>query len=160
MDKLELMRLAIEHSREQLASGAGSYCASLVVKDGEVIGKGCNIVVQESDPTAHCEIVAMREAGTRLGTWDLSGCELYTTWEPCPLCVAAIWLARIDRVYYANLLTDSLAFGMDFEPLLREVACAGRPAFEAVRAPAGRGGLRRRRRVVEAEEARADRMTP
>jgi len=122
MDKLELMRLAIEHSREQLASGAGSYCASLIVKDGEVIGKGCNIVVQESDPTAHCEIVAMREAGTRLGTWDLSGCELYATWEPCPLCVAAIWLARIDRVYYANLLTDSLAFGMDFEPLVREVS--------------------------------------
>jgi len=121
MDETDLMRKAIELSREQLATGAGSYCASLVVKDGEVIGQGCNTVVQQSDPTAHCEINAMREACSRVGTWDLSGCELYTTWEPCPLCVAAIWLARIDRVYYANLLSDTLAFGMDLEPLLREV---------------------------------------
>jgi tRNA(Arg) A34 adenosine deaminase TadA len=121
MDKQVLMRQAIELSREGLRDGRGSYCATLIVKDNEVIGRGWNTVVQDSDPTAHCEINAMREAAKRLGTWNLSGCELYTTWEPCPLCVAAIYWARIDRVYYANLLTDAIELGMDIDGVMREV---------------------------------------
>ena len=121
MEKTDLMRRAIELSRERMADGTGSYCASIVVKDGQVVGEGWNTVVQHHDPTAHCEVNAMRDAGRRLGSWDLSGCDLYTTWEPCPMCVAAIWLARIDRVYYANLLSDTAAFGMDLEPLVQEV---------------------------------------
>jgi tRNA(Arg) A34 adenosine deaminase TadA len=115
------MRRAIELSREKLDSGAGGFCASLVVKDGEVVGEGWNTVLQSNDPTAHCEIVAIRAAGQRMGTWDLTGSELYTTWEPCPMCVAAIWWARIDRVYYANLLTDAADLGTDVTALLAEV---------------------------------------
>jgi tRNA(Arg) A34 adenosine deaminase TadA len=115
------MRRAIELSRELMESGAGSWCASIVVKDGEIIGQGANTVVETNDPVAHCEINAMHEACERLGTWDLSGCELYTTWEPCPMCAAAIWLARIDRVYYANLLSDAERFGMNLQPLVDEI---------------------------------------
>lgn len=121
MDKTEFMRQTIELCREQMAAGTGSWCASIVVKDGQIVGEGWNMVAETNDPTGHCEVNAMRAAGRQLGTWDLSGCELFTTWEPCPLCVAAIWLARIDRVYYANLLTDAQRFGMDFGPLLEEV---------------------------------------
>lgn len=121
MDKTDFMRRAIELSRERLADGRGGYCATLIVKDGEVVGEGWNNVAQDNDPTGHCEINAMRDAGRRLGTWNLSGCDLYTTWEPCPMCVAAIWWARIDRVYYANLLTDASDLGMDISGLFREM---------------------------------------
>jgi tRNA(Arg) A34 adenosine deaminase TadA len=114
------MRRAIELSRERMEDGAGAYCASLVVRDGEVVGEGWNNVAIDNDPTGHCEMNAMRAAGRRLGRWDLSGCDLYTTWEPCPMCVAAIWCARIDRVYYANLLTDAERLGMDIAGLVRE----------------------------------------
>jgi tRNA(Arg) A34 adenosine deaminase TadA len=120
MDAEGFMRRAIELSREKLESGAGGYCATLVVKDGEVVGEGWTTVLQANDPTAHCEINAMRAAGQRLGTWDLSGCELYTTWEPCPMCVAAIWWARVDRVYYANLLSDAADLGSDVAGVLDE----------------------------------------
>ena len=115
MDIEGFMRRAIELSREKMESGAGGYCASLVVKEGEVVGEGWNTVLQSNDPTAHCEINAIRAAGQRLGTWDLSGCELYSTWEPCPMCVAAISWARISRVYYANLLSDAADLGMDVD---------------------------------------------
>jgi guanine deaminase len=121
MEPKTFMEQAIELSREQMGSGLGSYCASLVVRDGEVVGQGWNTVVQENDPTAHCEINAMRDASGRLGTWDLSGCELYSTWEPCPMCVAAIFWARIDRVYYANLLADASDFGVDVAGVMEEV---------------------------------------
>jgi guanine deaminase len=121
MQPAEFMQRAIELSREKMDSGAGGYCASLVVRDGEVVGEGWNTVLQSNDPTAHCEINAIRAAGERLGTWDLSGCELYSTWEPCPMCVAAVWWARIDRVYYANLLSDAADLGMDVTGLLDDV---------------------------------------
>jgi guanine deaminase len=121
LDKVDLMRRAIELCRQELAAGSGSWCASLVVRDGEIVGEGCNTVTETPDPTAHCEVNAMRAAAKRLGSWDLSGCDLFTTWEPCPMCVAAIWWARIDRVYYANLLADTRRFGMDIDPLAAEV---------------------------------------
>ena len=121
MDKTGYMRRAIALCRQKMAEGVGGYCASLIVKDGEVVGEGWNNVVENHDPAGHCEINAMRAAGQRLGTWNLSGCELYTTWEPCPMCAAAIWWARLDRVYYANLLSDGAAFGLDLEPLYHEV---------------------------------------
>jgi len=104
-----------------MEDGTGAYCASLVVRDGEVVGEGWNNVAVDNDPTGHCEINALRDAGRRLGRWDLSGCELYTTWEPCPMCVAAIWCARIERVYYANLLSDAEDLGMDIAGLVQEV---------------------------------------
>ena len=121
MDDTDFMRQAIELSRARLADGRGAYCATLIVKNGEVVGEGWNNVAIDHDPTGHCEINAMRAAGSRLGTWNLSGCDLYTTWEPCPMCVAAIALARIDRVFYANLLSDAVALGMDIDAVWREL---------------------------------------
>ncbi|MCP4204653.1 MAG: nucleoside deaminase, partial [bacterium] len=73
-----------------------------------------------NDPTGHCEIHALRDAGRRLGTWDLSGCELYTTWEPCTMCASAIWWAKIDRVYYGNTLSYAAELGMDIDDMVRE----------------------------------------
>lgn len=122
MDKYDLMRRTIALCKEKLADGSGAYCASIVVKDGEIVGQGVNNVALAHDPTGHCEINAIRDAGRRLRTHDLSGCELYTTWEPCVMCAAAIWWARIDRVYYANLLGDAKRLGMDITPLAKEVA--------------------------------------
>ncbi len=121
MDKTDFMRRAIELCQQKMDEGVGGYCATLVVKDGEIVGEGWNDVLNNNDPTGHCEIHAMREAGRRLGNWNLSGCELYTTWEPCSMCVAAIWWARIDRVYYANALSDAVKLGMDIDALIREV---------------------------------------
>lgn len=122
MDKTDYMRRAIALCQRKMDEGTGGYCATIVVKDGEIIGEGWNDVLQNHDPTGHCEIHAMRAAGQKLGTWDLSGCELYTTWEPCSMCVGAIWWARIDRVYYANLLTDAEKLGMDIDALKHEVS--------------------------------------
>ena len=122
MNKLDFMQRAIDLCQQKMDEGAGGYCASLVVKDGEVIGEGWNDVSINSDPTGHCEIHALRAAGKKIGNWNLSGCELYTTWEPCQMCAGAIWWARIDRVYYANLLSDAGRLGMDIGDLQREVS--------------------------------------
>ncbi len=122
MDKVDLMRRTIALCKERLADGSGAYCASIVVKDGTIVGEGVNNVMLAHDPTGHCEINAIRDAGRRLKTHDLAGCELYTTWEPCVMCAAAIWWARIDRVYYANVLGDAKRLGMDIAPLAKEVA--------------------------------------
>ena len=122
MNKLDFMQRAIDLCQQKMDEGAGGYCASLVVKDGEVIGEGWNDVSINSDPTGHCEIHALRAAGKKIGNSNLSGCELYTTWEPCQMCAGAIWWARIDRVYYANLLSDAERLGMDIGDLQREVS--------------------------------------
>jgi tRNA(Arg) A34 adenosine deaminase TadA len=122
MDKIDFMHRTIALCRDKLADGTGAYCASIIVKHGEIVGEGWNNVALAHDPTGHCEINAIRDAGRRLKTHDLSGCELYTTWEPCVMCAGAIWWARIDSVYYANLLTDSKRLGMDIAPLAKEVA--------------------------------------
>ena len=122
MDKTDFMRRAIDLCQQKMDASEGGYCASLVVKDGEVIGEGWNDVINNSDPTGHCEIHALRAAGKILGTWNLSGCDLYTTWEPCQMCAGAIWWARIDRVYYANSLADAERLGMGIGDLQREVS--------------------------------------
>jgi guanine deaminase len=131
MEEVDFMREAIELSRQVLNDGRGAYCASLVVKDGETVGQGWNNVAIDNDPTGHCEMNAMRAAAKRLGTWNLSGCDLYVTWEPCPMCTAAIAWARVARVFYANTLADAEALGMDIESIWREVrvpmADRGRP---------------------------------
>ena len=105
MDHEGYMRRAIALCEEKMAAGEGGYCATLIVRDGEVIGEGWNNVAETHDATGHCEINAIRDAGRRTGNWDLSGSVLYTTWEPCVMCAAAIWWARIERVFYGNLLS-------------------------------------------------------
>lgn len=122
MDRLSFMRRAIALSRAKMEAGEGGPFGAVVVRGGTVIGEGWNRVVGTNDPTAHAEIVAIREACSRLGSFNLSGCEIYTTCEPCPMCLAAIMWARIDRMYYANTRTDAAAIGFDDESFYREVS--------------------------------------
>ena len=134
------MRRAIELARLGMRSGAGGPFGAVVVKDGEIIGEGHNRVVGTNDPTAHGEIVAIREACARLGHFSLQGCEIHTTGEPCPMCLGAIHWARIGRIYYGFSITDAAAIGFDdrefyrqfTRPLAeREVPCAELAAEEA-----------------------------
>jgi tRNA(Arg) A34 adenosine deaminase TadA len=117
MDKTDFMRRAIEISRREMLEQGAAPFGAVVVKDGKIVGEGCNHVVNRHDPTSHGEVEAIRDAGRNLGTWDLSGCDLYTTCEPCEMCVAAMFWAGIDRLYYANTLADAEALGFDLQPL-------------------------------------------
>ena len=101
MEKEELMRKAIELSIENVANGGGPFGA-VIAKDGEIIATGVNRVTSQCDPTAHAEVSAIRAAASKLGTFNLSGCEIYTSCEPCPMCLGAIYWARLDKMYYAN----------------------------------------------------------
>jgi tRNA(Arg) A34 adenosine deaminase TadA len=108
----EKMRKAIRLSLQSVAKGGGPFGA-VVVKDGKEIASGCNQVTTKIDPTAHAEITAIRNAARKLKNFDLSGCEIYTSCEPCPMCLAAIYWARIDKIYYANTKADAKSIGFD-----------------------------------------------
>lgn len=107
----EFMRLAIEEAKNGIYSGDGGPFGAVIVKDGKVIASGHNRVVANNDPTCHGEIDAIRKAGQVLGTFDLSGCEIYTTGYPCPMCFCAILWANIDKVYYGCNTTDTELIG-------------------------------------------------
>lgn len=124
------MRRAIELSREQMNSNQGGPFGAVVVKDGAIIAEGWNRVTSSNDPTAHAEVVAIREACRRLGDFTLSGCEIYASCEPCPMCLAAIYWARIDRIYYANSRTDAAGIGFDDSHIYDEIALL--PASRAI----------------------------
>jgi guanine deaminase len=109
----DLMRRAIALALENVRSGRGGPFAALVAKDGKVIGEGANSVTATNDPTAHAEIVAIRAACRALGTFQLTDCELYTTCEPCPMCLGAIYWARPARVFYAGAAADAADAGFD-----------------------------------------------
>lgn len=116
------MRRAIALSRERSATGEGGPFGAVVVRDGTIISEGWNQVVGGNDPTAHAEIVAIRRACAHRGSFSLDGCEIYTSCEPCPMCLAAILWARIGRIYYANTRVDAAAIGFDDDYFYREVA--------------------------------------
>jgi guanine deaminase len=109
----ELMRRAIALAIENVRAGHGGPFAALVVKDNQVIAKGTNRVTPSNDPTAHAEIVAIREACRATNNFQLAGCDLYTTCEPCPMCLGAIYWARPARVFYASTAADAAAAGFD-----------------------------------------------
>ena len=113
----QFMRRALDISQSEMLEHGAAPFAAVVVKDGRIVGEGVNQVVNNHDPTSHGEVEAIRDAGRNLGTWDLSGCTLYTTCEPCEMCVAAMFWARIDRMYYAATLNDCEALGFDLKPL-------------------------------------------
>lgn len=116
-----LMAEAIELSLRNIRKGMGGPFAALVVRDGTILGRGTNLVASSNDPTAHAEIVAIREACKSLGTFQLSGCEVFTSCEPCPMCMGAIYWARPKAVYYANTRSDAAAIGFDDEFLYNEL---------------------------------------
>lgn len=105
------MKAAIEEAEHGIHAGDGGPFGCVIVKDGEIVGKGHNEVVKRKDPTCHGEIMAIHEASRTLDSFDLSGCELYTTGEPCPMCMGAILWANIDRVYYGCNIADTEEIG-------------------------------------------------
>jgi guanine deaminase len=109
----EFMRRAIALALENVRSGRGGPFGAMVVKDGRVLAEGANRVTATNDPTAHAEIVVIREACRMLNDFQLSGCDLYTTCEPCPMCTGAIYWARPARVFYAAVAADAAAAGFD-----------------------------------------------
>ena len=110
---IDLMRRAIALGLENVRTGRGGPFASVIAKDGHIIAEGTNRVTTTNDPTAHAEVVAIREACRVLGSFQLTGCDLYTTCEPCPMCLGAIYWARPARVYYACVASDAAAVGFD-----------------------------------------------
>jgi tRNA(Arg) A34 adenosine deaminase TadA len=117
----DLMRRAVALSAEKMRAGFGGPFGAVVARAGAIIAEGFNQVLSDSDPTAHAEVVAIREACHRLGSFSLQGCEMYTSCEPCPMCLGAIYWARLDRVYYANTRTDAAAIGFDDDHIYREL---------------------------------------
>ena len=107
----EYMKIANDLAKENLTTNNGGPFGACIVKDGKIIGKGSNQVIKSNDPTMHAEIVAIREACNTLNTYDLSGCEIYTTCFPCPMCLSAIIWSNIKKVYYGNNKEDASDIG-------------------------------------------------
>jgi len=120
-DEAAFMRHAIALSRRGMEGGAGGPFGAVVVKDGEVIAEGWNQVTSTNDPTAHAEVVAIRRACAALGRFDLRGATLYTSCEPCPMCLAAAYWARLDAVVFGNARDDAAGIGFDDQWLYEEV---------------------------------------
>jgi tRNA(Arg) A34 adenosine deaminase TadA len=121
MNNENFMRRAIALSREMMEQGQGGPFGAVIVRDGKIIAEGSNQVTSTHDPTAHAEIVAIRSACSALRDFSLKGCEIYTSCEPCPMCLAAIYWARLDRIYYANSRVDAARIGFDDEFLYQEI---------------------------------------
>ena len=120
MRKEELMRRAIKLSADSVANGGGPFGA-VIVRDGEIVAEGSNGVTILNDPTAHAEVSAIRQACQKLNSFDLTGCEIYTSCEPCPMCLGAIYWAHIDKIYYANDRKDAANIGFDDELIYQEM---------------------------------------
>lgn len=117
----EYMKIAKELSDDNLKTNVGGPFGACVVKNGKIIGKGSNHVLENNDPTAHAEIMAIREACKNINTYDLSGCELYTTCYPCPMCLSAIIWSNIKKVYYGNTKEDAMNIGFRDDYIYRYI---------------------------------------
>lgn len=117
----EFMLQAIELAKTGMEAGNGGPFGCVIVKDGQVIGKGSNMVTSHTDPTAHAEVIAIRDACKNLNHYQLEGCELYTSCEPCPMCLGAIYWARPSRVYYACTHDQAAEAGFDDSFIYKEV---------------------------------------
>lgn len=118
----EFMQEAIQLSINNVTSGKGGPFGAVVVKDGKIIARGANSVTSLNDPTAHAEVMAIREACKVLNTFQLNGCEIYTSCEPCPMCLGAIYWARPDKLFYANTKQDAAAIEFDDNFIYEEIA--------------------------------------
>ena len=117
----KFMKMAIDLSRSGMVQGKGGPFGCVIVKDGKVVGQGCNSVLETNDPTAHAEVVAIRDACKNLGSFQLEGCYLYTSCEPCPMCLGAIYWARPEKVFFANTKKDAAAIGFDDQFIYEEL---------------------------------------
>jgi len=118
----KFMRIAIGLSEQNVKQSAGGPFGAVIVKDGEIVSQSANRVVTLNDPTAHAEVSAIRIACQRLGTYNLEGCTIYTSCEPCPMCLGAIYWAHIDTIYYGNTKIDAAAIGFDDHFIYQELA--------------------------------------
>ncbi len=118
------MREAIRLADEGMRTGRGGPFGCVVVRRGEIVARGNNRVTSTNDPTAHAEVTAIREACASLGVFQLDDCEIYTSCEPCPMCLAAIYWARIPQVYYANTRADAAAIGFDDDFIYQQIPLA------------------------------------
>jgi len=116
------MARAIQLSLDNVLSGKGGPFGAVIVQNGRIVAEGVNRVTASNDPTAHAEVVAIREACATLRTFELTDCEIYTSCEPCPMCLGAIYWARLARVYYGNLASDASQIGFDDSFIYREIA--------------------------------------
>ena len=107
----EYMKIAKELADDNLKTNVGGPFGACIVKDGKIIGKGSNHVLSNNDPTAHAEVMAIRDACKNIGSYDLSGCEVYTSCYPCPMCLSAIIWSNIKKVYYGNTKVDAANIG-------------------------------------------------
>jgi guanine deaminase len=121
MTQDDYMREAIRLAEDGMSANRGGPFGCVVVRGGEIVGRGQNQVTSTNDPTAHAEVSAIREACAKLGAFQLADCELYTSCEPCPMCLAAIYWARIPVVYYANTRRDAAAIGFDDDFIYQQV---------------------------------------
>ena len=125
-EQQHMMREAIRLSMENVQTGRGGPFAAIIVKGGIIIARGTNLVVRTNDPTAHAEIAAIREACNNLHSFQLDGCDIYTTCEPCPMCLGAIYWARPERVFYGNTKQDAAEINFDdsfiYEELSKQAA--------------------------------------
>jgi guanine deaminase len=115
------MARAIQLSLENVRSGRGGPFGAVVVKNREIVAEGVNRVTATKDPTAHAEVLAIRQACQRLGDFELRGCDLYSSCEPCPMCLGAIYWARIEKVYFGNLAEDAAKIGFDDSAIYSEI---------------------------------------
>ncbi|MFI3289616.1 MAG: nucleoside deaminase [Rikenellaceae bacterium] len=121
MTEKELMRVAIELSEKNIENGGGPFGA-IIACNGEIVATGVNRVTASCDPTAHAEIAAIRAASKKLSRFDLSGCEIYSSCEPCPMCLGAIYWAHLDKLYYGNSKEDAKAINFDDSFIYDEMA--------------------------------------
>jgi tRNA(Arg) A34 adenosine deaminase TadA len=120
--KEQFMRAAIRLSLTKMRANNGGPFGAVVVRRGKIIGRGWNQVTSTNDPTAHAEVMAIRDACRRLKTFQLGDCELYTSCEPCPMCLAAVYWARLRKVFYANTRRDAAKIAFDDDLIYRELA--------------------------------------
>lgn len=120
-NELQFLERAIELSREGMLSGKGGPFGCVIVKDGKIVGEGCNQVATTNDPTAHAEVVAIRNACKTLNSFQLTDCDVYASCEPCPMCLGAIYWARPRRVIYANTKKDAAAIQFDDQFIYDEI---------------------------------------
>lgn len=120
-DRMKFMLEAIQLSQKGMMNNDGGPFGCVIVKDGEIIGRGWNKVTSSNDPTAHAEVTAIRDACSKLGTFQLEGCEVYTSCEPCPMCMGAIYWARPSKVFYANTRVDAANIGFDDSLIYEEL---------------------------------------
>jgi len=122
--ELHFMQQAIHLSRKGVATNEGGPFGCIIVREEEVVGRGWNMVTSTNDPTAHAEVVAIRDACRNLKTFQLNDCEIYTSCEPCPMCMGAIYWARPSKVFYANTREDAAGIGFDDSFIYDEISCA------------------------------------